>query len=239
MEWFQPSWKHISFRIHGLRYHSRSLAGLVVSRTSQRLQIDVDWKQVCQLHLHVIIRMKINNLFSKLSWDVFSAGGTGVMLNLDRVTDFLRTQGSTAEVRGVTDSGWFLDNVPYAPADCQDPQRCAPTSAVQMGHSLWNGQVPLACKAQYVSQPWRCYFGHHLHRTLKSTSIISTQSMININHLSLFLSLLLTAPLFIFQWLFDEAQMLADNVGPPMSKEQWDYIHAVGDDLRRTFTNVS
>ena len=130
--------------------------------------------------------MKINNLFSKLSWDVFSAGGTGVMLNLDRVTDFLRTQGSTAEVRGVTDSGWFLDNVPYAPADCQDPQRCAPTSAVQMGHSLWNGQMPLACKAQYVSQPWRCYFGHHLHRTLKSTSIISTQSMINVNHLLLF-----------------------------------------------------
>ena len=33
--------------------------------------------------------------------------------------------------------------------------------------------------------------------------------------------------------------MLADNVGPPMSKEQWDYIHAVGDDLRRTFANVS
>ena len=95
------------------------------------------------------------------------------MLNLDRVTDFLRTQGSSAEVRGVTDSGWFLDNVPYAPADCQDPQRCAPTSAVQMGHSLWNGQVPLACKVQYASQPWRCYFGHHLHRTLKSTSIIA------------------------------------------------------------------
>ena len=33
--------------------------------------------------------------------------------------------------------------------------------------------------------------------------------------------------------------MLADNVGPPMSKEQWDYIHAVGDDLRRTFANIS
>nr|CAG4649174.1 EOG090X02ZJ [Scapholeberis mucronata] len=151
---------------------------------------------------------------SKLMLTGSSAGGTGVMLNLDRVTDFLRTQGSTAEVRGVTDSGWFLDNVPYAPADCQDPQRCAPTTAVQMGYSLWNGQVPHACKAQYASQPWRCYFGHHLHRTLKT-------------------------PLFIFQWLFDEAQMLADNVGPPMSKEQWDYIHAVGDDLRRTFANIS
>ncbi|XP_057374121.1 palmitoleoyl-protein carboxylesterase notum1-like [Daphnia carinata] len=151
---------------------------------------------------------------SKLMLTGSSAGGTGVMLNLDRATDFLRTQGSTAEVRGVTDSGWFLDNVPYAPADCQDPQRCAPTTAVQMGHTLWNGQVPSACKGQYAAQPWRCYFGHHLHRTLKT-------------------------PLFIFQWLFDEAQMLADNVGPPMSKEQWDYIHAVGDDLRRTFANVS
>lgn len=93
------------------------------------------------------------------------------MLNLDRATDFLRTQGSTAEVRGVTDSGWFLDNVPYAPADCQDPQRCAPTTAVQMGHTLWNGQVPSACKGQYAAQPWRCYFGHHLHRTLKSASL--------------------------------------------------------------------
>ena len=99
------------------------------------------------------------------------------MLNLDRVTDFLRTQGSSAEVRGVTDSGWFLDNVPYAPADCQDPQRCAPTSAVQMGHTLWNGQVPLACKAQYASQPWRCYFGHHLHRTTKET--LGKQNSIN------------------------------------------------------------
>nr|CAG4650819.1 EOG090X02ZJ [Simocephalus serrulatus] len=151
---------------------------------------------------------------SKLMLTGSSAGGTGVMLNLDKVTDFLRTQGSSAEVRGVTDSGWFLDNVPYAPADCQDPQRCAPTTAVQMGYTLWNGQIPHACKAQYAAQPWRCYFGHHLHRTLKT-------------------------PLFIFQWLFDEAQMLADNVGPPMSKEQWDYIHAVGDDLRRTFANVS
>lgn len=93
------------------------------------------------------------------------------MLNLDRVTDFLRTQGASAEVRGVTDSGWFLDNVPYAPADCQDPQRCAPTTAVQMGYALWNGQVPHSCKSQYASQPWRCYFGHHLHRTLKSNRL--------------------------------------------------------------------
>jgi len=151
---------------------------------------------------------------SKLMLTGSSAGGVGVLLNVDRVSDFLRTQGAAPEVRGVTDSGWFLDNVPYAPADCQDPQRCAPTTAVQLGHALWNGQIPPTCRAHHASQPWRCYFGHHLHKTLKT-------------------------PLFIFQWLFDEAQMTADNVGPPMSKEQWDYIHAVGDDLRRTFANVT
>jgi len=151
---------------------------------------------------------------SKLMLTGSSAGGIGVLLNLDRVTDFLRAQGAAPEVRGVSDSGWFLDNAPYAPTDCQDPQRCAPTTTVQLGHALWNGQVPPPCRAHYPSQPWRCYFGHHLHRTLKT-------------------------PLFIFQWLFDEAQMTADNVGPPMSKEQWDYIHAVGDDLRRTFANVT
>nr|CAG4642376.1 EOG090X02ZJ [Evadne anonyx] len=151
---------------------------------------------------------------SKLMLTGSSAGGIGVLLNLDRVTDFLRMQGAAPEVRGVTDSGWFLDNVPYAPADCQDPQRCAPTTVVQLGHALWNGQIPSTCRAHHASQPWRCYFGYHLHKTLKT-------------------------PLFIFQWLFDEAQMTADNVGPPMSKEQWDYIHAVGDDLRRTFANVT
>ena len=47
------------------------------------------------------------------------------------------------------------------------------------------------------------------------------------------------APLFIFQWLFDEAQMTADNVGAPVTKEQWDFIHKMGDNFRNTFKNVS
>lgn len=48
-----------------------------------------------------------------------------------------------------------------------------------------------------------------------------------------------SAPLFVFQWLFDEAQMTADNVGAPVTKHQWDYIHKMGDSLRHTFQNVS
>jgi len=47
------------------------------------------------------------------------------------------------------------------------------------------------------------------------------------------------APLFVFQWLFDEAQISADNVGAPTTKQQWDYIHSMGDSLRRSLENVT
>lgn len=50
---------------------------------------------------------------------------------------------------------------------------------------------------------------------------------------------LFLAPLFVFQWLFDEAQMSADNVGAPVTKQQWDYIHKMGDSLRHSFENVT
>lgn len=33
--------------------------------------------------------------------------------------------------------------------------------------------------------------------------------------------------------------MDADNVGPPVTKQQWDYIHKMGDALRHSFENVS
>lgn len=43
----------------------------------------------------------------------------------------------------------------------------------------------------------------------------------------------------MFQWLFDEAQIDADNVGAPVTKQQWDYVHKMGDALRHSFENVS
>ena len=50
----------------------------------------------------------------------------------------------------------------------------------------------------------------------------------------------LTAPVFIIQHLFDEAQLTADNAkGMPLRLDQWNYIHNVGRDLRRTLNNVS
>lgn len=50
---------------------------------------------------------------------------------------------------------------------------------------------------------------------------------------------LFSAPLFIFQWLFDEAQMRVDSVGAPVTKKQWDYIHETGIALRASLDNVT
>jgi hypothetical protein len=51
--------------------------------------------------------------------------------------------------------------------------------------------------------------------------------------------LIISAPLFVFQWLFDEAQMRADNVGAPVTPQQWDYIHDMGGALRASLSNVT
>lgn len=49
----------------------------------------------------------------------------------------------------------------------------------------------------------------------------------------------LRAPLFIVQWLFDEAQMAANNVANPMNRAQWDYIYKMGLQIRNSLHNVT
>ncbi|XP_071444966.1 palmitoleoyl-protein carboxylesterase NOTUM [Hetaerina americana] len=152
-----------------------------------------------------------------------SAGGTGVIVNLDRVADNLAELGyGNIKVRGLADSGWFLDNAPYTSVSSAPSSSTfasswlmtSPAQAVRKGVELWWGKVPERCRQDYPEEIWRCYFGYRVYPTLK-------------------------APLFVFQWLFDEAQMIADNVGPPVTKEQWNYIHRTGDSLRKTFANVT
>nr|CAD7607635.1 unnamed protein product [Timema genevievae] len=141
-----------------------------------------------------------------------SAGGTGVIINMDHVKALLHDTFGLRhiEIRGVSDSGWFLDRAPYT----VDSHSLAPLDAVRRGLVLWQGQVSSRCQQHFPDEPWRCYFGYRSYPTL-------------------------TAPLFVFQWLFDEAQMTADNVGPPVTKQQWDYIHKMGDSLRHSFHNVT
>uniref|UniRef100_A0A182FI10 Uncharacterized protein n=2 Tax=Anopheles albimanus TaxID=7167 RepID=A0A182FI10_ANOAL len=138
-----------------------------------------------------------------------SAGGLGVMLNLDKVRTFLQNErGLKVSVRGVSDSGWFLDREPYTPG------AVAASEAVRQGWKMWDGALPQACVAEHPKEPWRCYFGHRLYNTLKS-------------------------PLFVFQWLFDEAQIRADSVGAPVTPQQWNYIHDMGGALRESLNNVT
>ena len=195
-----------------------------------------------------------------------SAGAVGVMVNLDRINNLVASLGSNANVIGLADSGWFIDNVPFSTSNnhlytsytssstigqannnnghnlmsgivndsvntmsrsrqqqqansikllCQQwPNACPPVEGIKLGYKYWNGLVSQDCHNEYSSEPWRCYFGYRIYPTLKT-------------------------PIFIVQWIFDEAQMTFDNVAHPVTKAEWNYIHKLGQDLKRTFANVT
>ncbi|XP_066473437.1 palmitoleoyl-protein carboxylesterase NOTUM [Tiliqua scincoides] len=148
-----------------------------------------------------------------------SAGGTGVLLNVDRVAEQLEEMGySGIQVRGLADSGWFLDNKQYRRTDCIDTITCAPTEAIRRGIRYWNGLVPERCKMQFKEgDEWNCFFGYKIYPTLR-------------------------CPVFVVQWLFDEAQLTVDNVhltGQPVQEGQWLYIQNLGRELRNTLKDVT
>ncbi|CAK6438633.1 unnamed protein product [Pipistrellus nathusii] len=148
-----------------------------------------------------------------------SAGGTGVLLNVDRVAEQLQELGHAAiQVRGLVDSGWFLDNKQYHRTDCVDTATCAPTDAIRLGIRYWNGLVPERCRRQFQEgEEWNCFFGYKVYPTLR-------------------------CPVFVVQWLFDEAQLTVDNVhltGQPVQEGQWLYIQNVGRELRQTLKDVA
>nr|XP_023507522.1 palmitoleoyl-protein carboxylesterase NOTUM [Equus caballus] len=147
-----------------------------------------------------------------------SAGGTGVLLNVDRVAEQLEELGYPAiQVRGLADSGWFLDNKQYRRTDCIDTITCAPTEAIRRGIRYWNGVVPERCRRQFKDgEEWNCFFGYKVYPTLR-------------------------CPVFVVQWLFDEAQLTVDNVhltGQPVQEGQWLYIQNLGRELRNTLKDV-
>ncbi|XP_017333893.1 inactive palmitoleoyl-protein carboxylesterase notum1b [Ictalurus punctatus] len=146
-----------------------------------------------------------------------SAGGTGVLLNVDRVAELLKSLGhGSIQVRGLADSGWFLDNKQYRCTDCVDTIGCAPTEAIKRGIRYWGSVVPERCRLAHTGEEWNCFFGYKVYPTLKS-------------------------PVFVVQWLFDEAQLTVDNIhltGQPVQQGQWRYIQNLGIELRNTLKDV-
>lgn len=147
-----------------------------------------------------------------------SAGGTGVLLNIDKVSSLLEQQGAEAQVRGLVDSGWFLESKQQKVPDCPDSASCTPADAIKKGLRLWNGVVPEKCKQQYKrGEDWHCFFGHKLY------SYIS-------------------APLFVVQWLFDEEQLRVENIymgSPSLSEQQWTYMQNLGKELKNSLKDVT
>ncbi|TKS68517.1 Carboxylesterase notum2 [Collichthys lucidus] len=147
-----------------------------------------------------------------------SAGGTGVLLNIERVASQLEQLGADAQVRGLVDSGWFLESKQQRSPNCPETISCSPEDAIKIGLRLWNGVVPDRCRQLYKrGEEWQCFFGHKLYSTL-------------------------TSPLFVVQWLFDEEQLRVENIymgGQSLSQEQWQYIQNLGRELKNSLRDVT
>ncbi|KAK2919352.1 hypothetical protein Q8A73_003723 [Channa argus] len=147
-----------------------------------------------------------------------SAGGTGVLLNIERVASQLEQLGAEAQVRGLVDSGWFLESKQQRSPNCPETVSCSPEDAIKIGLRLWNGVVPDRCRQLYKrGEEWQCFFGHKLYSTL-------------------------TSPLFVVQWLFDEEQLRVENIymgGQSLTEEQWLYIQNLGSELKNSLREVT
>ncbi|KAM9314957.1 carboxylesterase notum2 [Pholidichthys leucotaenia] len=147
-----------------------------------------------------------------------SAGGTGVLLNIERVASQLQELGAETQVRGLVDSGWFLESKNQRSPNCPETVSCTPEDAIKIGLRLWNGVVPDRCRQLYKrGEEWQCFFGHRLYSTL-------------------------TSPLFVVQWLFDEEQLRVENIymgAHSLSEEQWQYIRNLGTELKNSLRDVT
>ncbi|GAA6220282.1 carboxylesterase notum2-like [Lates japonicus] len=147
-----------------------------------------------------------------------SAGGTGVLLNIERVASQLEQLGAETQVRGLVDSGWFIESKQQRSPNCPETVSCSPEDAIKIGLRLWNGVVPDRCRQLYKrGEEWQCFFGHKLYSTL-------------------------TSPLFVVQWLFDEEQLRVENIymgGQSLSEEQWQYIQNLGRELKNSLRDVT
>ena len=57
--------------------------------------------------------------------------------------------------------------------------------------------------------------------------------------ISFLLLIFVTAPVFIFQWLYDEAQITVGMASPPINLEHWNYMQKTGRDMRASLRNAS
>ncbi|XP_063535034.1 palmitoleoyl-protein carboxylesterase NOTUM-like [Cydia strobilella] len=86
-------------------------------------------------------------------------------------------------------------------------------TVARLGHSLWRGSPPSSCVREHPQKPWLCYFGYRLYPHIRT-------------------------PLFVFQYLFDSAQLAAEGVRAPRTRAQWDAVHDTGSAIRDSLKRV-
>ena len=93
-----------------------------------------------------------------------SAGGIGVLLNLDHVKNIINVEYGYKKilVRGVCDSGWFLDREPY------NVKGAVSVDTLKTGMAQWKGIVPDDCDKRYGNDKWMCYLGYRIYPFIKS-----------------------------------------------------------------------
>ena len=65
---------------------------------------------------------------------MYSVGGIGVIMNIDRVAEMMLAAGSSCKVRGISDSGWYLERKPDLTKCKNDPKNCnIPSQAIKKG----------------------------------------------------------------------------------------------------------
>eukprot|EP00794_Sanderia_malayensis_P000579 gene579-1239_t len=161
-----------------------------------------------------------------------SAGGTGVMFNIDRVGDNLEKRGSKVDVRGIVDSGWFLDN--DRSKNCAFG-RCKQREKIRAATRYWNADLPERCtNKKSANEKYMCLFASEIYPTLKS-EFKRTIDFKTSNFLG---------PVFIFQWIYDFAQIIEDNPdlyrNPMMlvKKGYFHYMANLGKGMRGSLQSV-
>lgn len=118
-----------------------------------------------------------------------SAGGIGVLVNIDRIQRYLESEQSTAIVRGIVDSAWYL--LPRETTRCRVDGQCSMVALLKQGANFWRPRVHDVCESHHKEQTgdrWKCFFGPVVHKFIQT-------------------------PVFVIQSIFDMTQMQSDGIG--------------------------
>ncbi|ESO02011.1 hypothetical protein HELRODRAFT_65459 [Helobdella robusta] len=187
----------------------------------------------------LIIEEVIKDIYIKIIFDInlafgsdISAGGTGVLLNIDSVarmirntmrrlkiktnpqlTNYKKLTSDRVVVKGIADSGWFIENDQTSFSKCTDSLFCSPVEVIIKAIRYWNTVIPLPCRYRYINNPWKCFFGHHIYPTLLTE-------------------------VFVVQNLFDEAQIIMNNVGVQSVYDQQNQMRNLGVKIKSSLSSV-